>query len=184
MKKVKIIYVLAAGILCLALLAGCSKTSGSDTPSSTPSENASGSGTEESSSNTDAPSSENADWVKNLNAALNSCSDFELDSAGGSLKAWIAASDLVIFSAENVNVDNLKNANDEIQKWYEGLDSSKKDMLKANWSTIYENAKKLVAAPGDVKEQLTEAGIDIDFSSIDLESGMTVADGVKRLLSV
>ena len=114
---------------------------------------------------------------------LDACCSYETGTAGSSLQAVKAASGLVSFSAKNMTDANVKAIGDDIQKWYDALSTDKKTSLKANWDEIYQDAQKLVADPSSMKDALSDAGVDTDFTSMDLTTGISAANCVNSLVT-
>lgn len=188
--------VLLSLLLCACLLAGCggSSTGGSSSTDSSSSLDTSSSGTsslgdssasssqKENATSSSASTSEG--YTKEaLNNALAGCYAFDVGTAGGSLKAAIAASDLVKFSAQYATKENLTAMQQDIKAWYQTLLSGDKQVLKNNWSLIYSTANQIVTAPADAAPLLSDAGVTTDFSSMNLTYGGAVAEYLNKLIS-
>jgi len=207
MKKRMLLCLALTAALCLTLLTGCAKSTAAKSSAAAASASA-GSASQSSAvksaetsaakssdssassassapaqSSSSAASSETAYSAQELTDALDACCSYETGTAGSSLQAVKAASGLVSFSAKNMTDANRKAIGDDIQKWYDALSTDKKASLKANWDEIYQDAQKLVADPSSMKDALSDAGVDTDFTSMDLTTGISAANCVNSLVT-
>jgi|GEM_PF-3017447 len=206
MKKRMFLCLALVAALCLTLLTGCAKSTAAkssaaaasasagsaaqssavksaETSAAKSSDSSASSASSAPAQSSSAASSETAYSAQELTDALDACCSYETGTAGSSLQAVKAASGLVSFSAKNMTDANLKAIGDDIQKWYDALSTDKKASLKANWDEIYQDAQKLVADPTSMKDALSDAGVDTDFSSMDLTTGISAANCVNSLVT-
>jgi hypothetical protein len=158
--------------------AAASKSSSSQAASSSASQAAAS----QSASGSAASSAKATYSEQDLADALDACLNTDAGSAGSSLKAASAAAKLVEFSAKNMLGDNVTPIGDAIQKWYDGLDATKRSALKDAWSEIYQDAQDLVADPAKMKDQLSDAGVTTDFTAMDLTTGISAANCIDSAL--
>lgn len=117
-----------------------------------------------------------------LQRVLDGCLAYESGSAGTSLKAAIAANDLVRYLAQYApgNTEPLRT---DTKDWYDKLDEDKKALLKENWSGICATARQITDDPDEAKGVLESAGVSTDFSGVDLDAAAVGLDAVDGVLS-
>lgn len=184
MRMTRWIALVLAGALCLLVLAGCRGTGSSSKPSPSPAATSSP-------NPTDAPAtpetatSEAASagyTAAGLQKVLEGCLASQAGSAGASLKAAIAANDLVRYTAQ-YGKGNEQAIQTDAKAWYDALDQEKKDTLAENWPDIADTARQITDDPEQAKGLLESAGVMTDFSGVDLETAaadLAVLDGVFR----
>ncbi len=116
--------------------------------------------------------------TQTLATVLDSCIAFEADSAGGSLKITVAASDLVVFLAEEPPAD----LPGETQAWQQDLSADEQQTLDANWPAVYRFAQDLCADPAAQQEQLDTAGVTTDLTALDLAGVPQALDTIDQTL--
>lgn len=176
----------AAAALCLGMLTACSMDgSSSMMPSPTPMSQAT---TEEAHTPETAPSTAEPSaapeatpevdmgyTAAGLTQVLDGFVAYESGTAGGSLKAAIAAADVVRYTAQYGKGHDAEIRADA-ENWKNGLDADKKALLDENWPDICYTAKSITEDPEKTKEMLADAGVTEDFSGVDLETASACVD--------
>lgn len=151
---------IAAGLLCGLLLAGCAPAPQSAArPTASP---AAAPATAESAAPAGAAG---VLKTRRLTVALNRCIAFEADSAGGSLKTAVAASELVVYLAGDFVPEDLDG---ETRAWQAGLSADDQTTLDANWPGVYRCARDICQDPAAQQDLLDTAGVTTDFTALDL----------------
>ena len=189
MRMTQWIALVLAGALCLLVLAGCRDTGSSSMPSPSPAATASPqppdapATPETATSETATSEAASAGYTAaGLQKVLEGCLASQAGSAGASLKAAIAANDLVRYTAQ-YGKGNEQAIQTDAKAWYDALDQEKKDTLAENWPDIADTARQITDDPEQAKGLLESAGVMTDFSGVDLETAaadLAVLDGVFR----
>ena len=174
----KMMAAVAALALSATLLAGCASTG--NTSSSASGSSASTATSEATSSSSmataDSASSATADSApmaatgydsEKMKTVLNEFVSYEADTAGGSLKAAMAAADLTKYVAES-GADATDKMTADVQSWKDALTDEQKTVLKMNWPMIRDTAKSLAEDAAGQKDLLESAGVTTDFSKMDM----------------
>lgn len=177
---------LTAAALCLGMLTACSKDGSSSlmaSPSPMPPATTEEAHTLETAPSTAEPSAApeatpEADMgytEAGLTRVLGSFVSYESGTAGGSLKAAMAAADLVRYTAQYGKGHDAE-IRTEAENWKNGLDADKKALLDENWPDICYTAKSITEDPEKTREMLADAGVTEDFSGVDLETASACVD--------
>lgn len=144
---------LLALALGAALLAGCASAPADSLAPSAQSETVS-----EVVSETATP----ADTKAEQTAVLDGFVAFGADTAGGSLKTAQAAAKLVEYlSHADLEVDVMAD-------WRAGLTDDQQAMLDLNWPEILAEAQAICSDPAAQADELASAGVETDFSGMEL----------------
>lgn len=147
-----------AVLLGLALLAGCAGTPTEPTAPPTASTVTSAVG-------------ENAAQKEVLDGFIS----YGADTAGGSLKSARAAAALVVYLRDgDIPADAAAD-------WRTGLSEEQEALLVLNWPDILANAKAICTDPAGQADLLASAGVDTDFTEMELDGvpeKLDVLDGV------
>ena len=168
--------------LSLALLAGCGQsdtktdpaTGGEDTSAIAPAGEA---------GQVQQPEGETTSALpkETLTAALDACVSYEEGTAGCSLKATKAAADLVA-CAKDLKESDLQTVAAAAKEWYDALPAERQQTFQENWSAIETDARTLARDPASMLEALDEAGVDTDFSVMDLTQAEGLVDALRAAL--
>lgn len=188
-KQPRFAAALAACALSAALLAGCGNGSSSSMASSaSPSPAASSSATGESSAASNAVSGTAESTAaaaaykpEDLKAALDSTVSYEVDTAGGSLHTAKAAATLVSFLS-GIGKDAPTLAQDA-GSWKSSLAEKEAGVLPMNWPQVYKVACDIVADPAAQADMLADAGVETDFTKMDLSNVSAHLDTLNGVLS-
>lgn len=118
--------------------------------------------------------------VQRLTVVLNGCIAYEVDSAGGSLKTAIAASDLVVYLAGEFVPDDLPG---QTQLWQDALSRDDQATMDANWPRVYRCAQDICEDPAAQQGLLDDAGVTTDFSAMDLTEVPAQLDAMNEVLT-
>lgn len=187
----KLAALTAAAALCLGMLTACSKDGSSSmmaSPSPMPPATTEEAHTPETAPSTAEPSAApeatpEADMgytEAGLTRVLGSFVSYESGTAGGSLKAAMAAADLVRYTAQYGKGHDAEIRTDA-ENWKKSLNADEQAVLAENWPDICRTAKSITADPEETKGMLADAGVNTDFSGVDLETasaGVDVLDEV------
>ncbi len=152
------IAIILAGIL---FLTGCNRVEGSQRGSSSAAPTASQAAT--------YPQEE-------LEQVLEGCNNFAMGTAGCSLKAMAAAAGVVDFSARYALLENEPSLTADLNRWLDNLTREERENLKANWAAISQNVQAILKDRPSVEGLLSDAGVAIDFSQLDLTYGARLAE--------
>lgn len=185
MRMVKLTALAGAAALCLSLLTACGKDASSVMPSPTPMPPAT---TEDAHTPETAPSTAEPSaapeatpetdmgyTAAGLTRVLDGFVAYESGTAGGSLKAAIAAADLVRYTAQ-YGKGHDADIRTDAENWKNGLDADKKALLDENWPDICYTARSITEDPEKTKGMLADAGVTEDFSGVDLETASAGVD--------
>ena len=181
MRIVKGSALILSAALCAALLAGCMR-GGSSSAAPTPSASPAATAAPAPSATPETATGESSAGytAAGLQTALESCLAYGAGSAGASLKAAIAAGDLVRYTAQ-YGKGNAETIAADAQAWYDRLDAGKQAQLQENWPAIRDTARAITDDPEQARGLLESAGVRTDFSSVDLETAaasLTALGGV------
>lgn len=118
--------------------------------------------------------------TRRLTVALNRCIAFEMDSAGGSLKTAVAASEMVVYLAGDFVPEDLDG---ETRAWQAGLSGEDQATLDANWPAVYRCARQICEDPAAQQDLLDSAGVTTDFTAMDLTGVPEDLDTINRALT-
>lgn len=190
MRMVKLTALAGAAALCLSLLTACNKDASSMMPSPTPMPPATteDADTPETAPSTAGPSAAPAATPETdmgytaagLTRVLDGFVAYESGTAGGSLKAAIAAADVVRYTAQ-YGKGHAEEIRTDAETWKNGLDADKKALLDENWPDICYTAKSITADPEKTKDMLADAGVMEDFSGVDLETASASVDTLNEV---
>lgn len=169
---------------CAAVFAGCTRRDASSvaSPAPSPSPAASASPAPTATPEDSTPEAAAGYTAAGLQTALEGCLAYGAGSAGTSLKAAIAASGLVRYTAQ-YGKGHTQEIRDDAGAWYDAMDQDKKDQLQENWPGIFDTAKAITDDPEQAKGLLESAGVMTDFTGVDLETAaacMAELDAVFR----
>ena len=116
-----------------------------------------------------------------LVAALDACVSYEEGTAGCSLKATQAAADLVA-CAKDLKETDLQAVAVAAKEWYDALPADRQQVFQENWPAIETDARTLARDPASMLEALDEAGVDTDFSVMDLTQAEGLVDTLRSAL--
>ena len=178
MRMVKLTALAGAAALCLSLLTACGKDASSMMPSPSPMPPA----TTEDAATAETPATPAATpetdmgyTASGLTRVLDGFVAYESGTAGGSLKAAMAAADVVRYTAQYGKGHDAEIRTDA-ENWKNGLDADKKALLDENWPDICYTAKSITEDPEKTREMLADAGVTEDFSGVDLETASACVD--------
>lgn len=186
MRIVKPAALAAAAVLCAALLTACTAASSSaaaspsPSPSMTPETSATASPAPGDAAATGADAAAAGYTAAGLNLVLDGCITYGDGTAGSSLKAAIAANDLVRYTAQ-YGKGHSEEIETDAEAWYNGLDDGQRSQMDANWPGVCNTARAITDAPENAEGLLQSAGVTTDFSGVDLDTAaacITVLDGV------
>lgn len=190
MRMVKLTALAGAAALCLSLLTACNKDASSMMPSPTPMPPATteDADTPETAPSTAGPSAAPAATPETdmgytaagLTRVLDGFVAYESGTAGGSLKAAMAAADVVRYTAQ-YGKGHAEEIRTDAETWKNGLDADKKALLDENWPDICYTAKSITADPEKTKDMLADAGVMEDFSGVDLETASACVDTLNEV---
>ena len=190
MRMVKLTALAGAAALCLSLLTACGKDASSMMPSPTPMPPATteDANTPETAPSTAEPSpapeaSPEADMgytASGLTRVLDGFVSYEAGTAGGSLKAAMAAADVVRYTAQ-YGKGHAEEIRTDAEAWKNGLDADKQTLLNENWPDICYTAKSITADPEKTQGVLADAGVNADFSGVDLETASACVDTLNEV---
>ena len=176
----------AAAALCLGMLTACSMDGSSSmmaSPTPMPPATTEEAHTPETAPSTAEPSAapeatpevDMGYTAAGLTRVLDGFVAYESGTAGGSLKAAIAAADVVRYTAQYGKGHDAEIRADA-ENWKNGLDADKKALLDENWPDICYTAKSITEDPEKTREMLADAGVTEDFSGVDLETASACVD--------
>lgn len=116
-----------------------------------------------------------------LVAALDACVSYEEGTAGCSLKATQAAADLVA-CAKDLKETDLQVVAVAAGTWYDALPAERQQVFQENWPAIETDARTLARDPASMLDALDEAGVDTDFSVMDLTQAEGLVDALRAAL--
>ena len=202
--------VLTAAALCAALLAGCGDTDRADAgaaPTATPgmttddgsmtdaaptptpdagsgavNEGTAGGNAATGETAADAQASGTAYSAEGLNRALDGILDVETGTAGGSLQTAQSAAALVEFAAA-CGADSATLGADT-QAWLDGLTDSQREGLKETWKNVCERAHGICDDYDGNKGILADAGVNTDFSALDMSGVDAFLNTVNSVIGV
>lgn len=203
--------VLTAAALCAALLAGCGDTDRADAgtaPTATPgtvtdggsmTDDAAPAPTPDAGSNAmndgenggdaatggtaaDAEASGAAYSAEGLNKALDGILDVETGTAGGSLQTAQSAAALVEFAAA-CGADSATLGADT-KAWLDSLTDSQRENLKETWKNVCERAHGICDDYDGNKGILADAGVNTDFSALDMSGVDAFLNTVNSVIGV
>ena len=158
---------LTAAALCLSLCA-CMASGASSVPAS------SSEVVESTAAPTENPSASavpDTTLSVSLTEALNGTVAFAADTAGGSLKTAQASAALVqVLAAEGVPAGLTEGAAD----WKATLTAEQLTLLSLNWQGVSQLSRDIAADPASQQGLLDTAGVETDFTAMDL-SGISAA---------
>lgn len=149
--------------LCACMASGSSSVPASSSevvePTAAPTENPS------------ASAAPDASLSVSLTEALNGTVAFAADTAGGSLKTAQASAALVqVLAAEGVPAGLTEGAAD----WKATLTAEQRTLLSLNWQGVSQLSRDIAADPASQQGLLDTAGVETDFTTMDL-SGISAA---------
>lgn len=178
---------LTTAALCLSLCA-CMASGSSSAP-------ASGSGTTSTAAPTTEPSSSMASGGSASSQPASSLPDSTLpsavietlnasvaygsDTAGGSLKTAQVSAALVQVLAENGVPANLTEG---ANSWKATLTAEQLSLLSLNWESISQVSRDIAADPASQKDYLESAGVETDFTALDLTGISAAMDSLDAAL--
>lgn len=188
MRMVKLTALAGAAALCLSLLTACNKDASSMMPSPSPMPPAT---TEEAATPETAtaetpatpaaaPETDMGYTASGLTRVLDGFVAYESGTAGGSLKAAMAAADVVRYTAQ-YGKGHAEEIRTDAETWKNGLDADKKALLDENWPDICYTAKSITADPEKTKGMLSDAGVNADFAGVDLETASACVDTLNEV---
>lgn len=158
----RIVTMIAAVLLVVALLAGCgTKASGSS--SSKPDSAAPSSQT--SSSQSESTGVELTQPGRTLTDALGGTIGYGQDTAGVTLNNVAAATGLMDWY-NSPDRDPLTDPRTELEQWYESLDEDTRQRFAENWPGIRDQAKSILEDPEGSKGLLESAGVTGEYSTM------------------
>lgn len=168
--------------LSLSLLAGCGQGDTSNDPA-TGGEDTSAIAPAGEAGQVQQPEGETTSALpkETLVAALDACVSYEEGTAGCSLKATQAAADLVA-CAKDLKETDLQAVAVAAKEWYDALPADRQQVFQENWSAIETDARTLARDPASMLEALDEAGVDTDFSVMDLTQAEGLVDALRTAL--
>lgn len=116
-----------------------------------------------------------------LTAALDACVSYGEGTAGCSLKAVRAAADLVA-CAKDLEEDDLQTVAAAAKEWYDALSADQQQTFQENWPAIETDARSLARDPASMLDELDTAGVDTDFSVMDLTQAEGLVDALSSAL--
>lgn len=119
---------------------------------------------------TAAPAAPDADQL----AVLQGFVDFAADTAGGSLKTAKASAALVLYLTEKDLPAEV------ILTWRAGLTEEEAQLLEGNGSGILRVARDIAADPAAQQELLADAGVETDFTALDMAGVAAKLDEVEK----
>lgn len=184
MRMNKLTALALAAALCAGLLTACGRDDSSMTPTPTPPathEDALTPETGESASATATPEQAAEGYTaEGMTRVLDSYVSYEAGTAGGSLKAAMAAAETVRY-ASLYGKGHAQEIRAEAENWKKGLDAEKQALLAENWPDICYTAKSITADPEKTRGLLADAGVTEDFSGIDLETASACVDTLNEV---
>lgn len=185
MRICKLAALLAAAALSVGMLTACSKSDASSMmPSPTPMSQATdeAADTPETAPATATPEQADMGYTEaGLTRVLGGFVTYEAGSAGGSLKAAIAAADVVRYTAQ-YGKGHEEEIRTDAMNWKNGLDADQQALLEENWPDICYTAKSITEDPEKTKGMLADAGVMEDFSGVDLETAASCVDVLDEVL--
>ncbi len=180
----------AGAALCLALLAGCAGGTGAvpaAAPETAPQATAAPAPEvtpEVTPAPTPADTPQPADGytTAGLDQVLNGCIVYGAGSAGTSLKAGIAANGLVRYLA-GCSTARAEEIRTDAAAWYKGLDADGRERIDANWPGILGTARMITGGSEEVAGLLESAGVDTDFTGVDLAAADSLLDELDAVFS-
>ena len=166
----------------LALLAGCTPAPTADAVPVPPAtaETAESAQSAQSTVSGNAATAESGAPAPTLAAALDGCLAYETGSAGGSLKAALAAADLVTYLAgEDGGPDAVYS---ETVLWRDSLSEAERATLDENWPGVYACAQSICEDPAAQQGLLDDAGVTQDFGAMDLSGVEEKLDAADRAI--
>ena len=162
---------LTAAALCLSLCACMAAGSSSVPASSSEVVESTAAPTAAPTENPSASAAPDASLSVSLTEALNGTVAFAADTAGGSLKTAQASAALVqVLSAEGVPAGLTEGAAD----WKATLTAEQLTLLSLNWQGVSQLSRDIAADPASQQGLLDTAGVETDFTTLDL-SGISAA---------
>ncbi len=186
----------AALALCAALLAGCGGKDDADTqPSASPSAAPDASmapdsgadpdgadpGTSARPDGTGAAGDSTGYDAAGLAGVLDGVIAPTASTAGGSLQTAMAAGDLVRFAAGATGAATL---GADTQAWLDGLDDAGRQALMTNWAAVRDTARSIAADYEGQKGMLESAGVQFDFSTLDMSGVEAFLNTLDSVLGV
>lgn len=185
MRICKLAALLAAAALSVGMLTACSKSDASSMmPSPTPMSQATdeAADTPETAPATATPEDADMGYTEaGLTRVLGGFVTYEAGSAGGSLKAAIAAADVVRYTAQ-YGKGHEEEIRTDAMNWKNSLDADQQALLEENWPDICYTAKSITEDPEKTKGMLADAGVTEDFSGVDLETAASCVDVLDEVL--
>lgn len=168
--------------LSLSLLAGCGQGDTSNDPA-TGGEDTSAIAPAGEAGQVQQPGGETTSALpkETLVAALDACVSYEEGTAGCSLKATQAAADLVA-CAKDLKETDLQAVAVAAKEWYDALPADRQQVFQENWPAIETDARSLARDPASMLDALDEAGVDTDFSVMDLTQAEGLVDALRTAL--
>ena len=195
--------VLTAAALCAALLAGCGGTDRDGTgiaPTATPGTATPGTVTDggmtaDGADGSAAPTPDmgsgamtggdaagTAYSAEGLNKALDGLLDVQGGTAGGSLQTAQSAAALVEFAAACGSDSATLGA--DTKAWLDGLTDSQRTDLKETWKAVCERAHGICDDYDGSKGILADAGVNTDFSALDMSGVDAFLNTVNSVIGV
>jgi len=192
MKKIFAVFVAAA--LAAALFAGCapktassaaapSASSAAATPAPTAAPTAKPAASSGSSAEKTAGKGAVSYTAEDLAAVLAPCCKLAAGTAGSSLKEAAAAAGLLEFSAKYLTADNKNTAITGLVKWYDGLAEEDRTALTENWDSLKTTAQSIAKDPAGSKDLLSDAGVETDFTKLDLTNSLLIFDALDTVMT-
>lgn len=161
----RIVTMIAAVLLVVALLAGCgtkASSSSSKPDSAAPSSQTS---SQVSSSQSESAGMDTAQTGRTLTDALGGTVGYGQDTAGVTLNNVAAATGLMDWY-NSPDRDPLADPRAELEQWYDSLDEDTRQRFHENWPGIREQAKSILDDPEGSKGLLESAGVTGDYSAM------------------
>ncbi|MGN0975067.1 MAG: hypothetical protein ACI4OL_03635 [Gemmiger sp.] len=180
----EILAVLLSFAFCAVLMAGCASGAASGKPAeSAVVSTAVSTGLMEEELATPETSEKEEYSESDLRDALDATISYGADTAGGSLKAVIAAAGLVEFFATQCGPEDAVSLVTDTADWYGELTDDQRATLALNWPVIYDEVVLLVEDPASQTEILSEAGVTTDFTRLDMVAPAEILVALNALLT-
>lgn len=157
----RMITIIAAVLLAIALLAGC----GTKAPGSKPDSAAPSSQPSQSASQSESMDTQPVQPGRTLTDALSGTVSYGKDTAGVTLNNVTAATGLMDWF-NSPDRDPLADPRAELEQWYNNLDEDSRQRFAENWPGIRDQAKSILDDPEGSKGLLDSAGVKGEYGTM------------------